>query len=288
MWSSSPLFRSGPIDRRRSVKRTMLWLLGAILVGLVATWALLTPSHDRDWSPEQNTLPSALFTDDSVRITGVRNFAWAGGTAFTPGWDERSYRLDQVATAWYVLAPFSSNWRGPAHSFVSFGFDDGRYLAVSVEARREQGESYGILTGMLRRFELIYVVGDERDLIGRRAASGTDEIYLYPIRADRAAVRAMLTGMLERANQLRDHPEFYNTLTNNCTSNLVHQVNQIAPGKIPASWRIALPGYSDEVVYSLGLMDSTLTLAQAREHFLVTQKARAALGQQDFSEQIRQ
>ncbi len=266
----------------------MLILLGVVLVGLVITWALLTPSHDRTWSPEQHILPSVSFEGDTVSLTGVRNFAWTGGTEFAPAWEDRTYRLDQVATAWYILAPFSDGWRGPAHAFVSFGFDDGRYLAISVEARRELGESYGIVTGMLRRFELIYVVGDERDLIGRRAASGTDQVYLYPIRADRAAVRAMLTGMLERVNHLRDHPEFYNTLTNNCTLNLVRHVNQVAPGTIPSSWRIALPGYSDEVVYALGLLDSTLTLAQARQQFLITAKARAALGRDDFSQVIRE
>lgn len=270
------------------VKVTLI-LLGVILAVLVGVWALLTPSHDRNWSSEQNRLTQARFDGDTVHLSGVRNFEWKGDTTFAPRWEERDYRLDQAATAWYILAPFSSNWRGPAHSFVSFGFDDGRYLALSVEARREQGENYGIVTGMLRRFELIYVVGDEADLIGRRAATGTDEVYLYPIKADRAAVRAMLTGMLQRVNALHEHPEFYNTLTNNCTLNLVRHVNQVAPDLIPsASWRIALPGYSDVVAFRLGLIDSTLPIDQARKQFLITEKARAALGRADFSALIRQ
>lgn len=266
-----------------------LILLGAGLIVLLGIWAFTTPSLDRDWSPEQYVLPQAQFSGDSVHLSGIRNFEWKGDTTFAERWEERDYRLDQVATAWYILAPFSSNWRGPAHSFVSFGFDDGRYLALSVEARREKGETYGIVTGMLRRFELIYVVGDELDLIGRRAASGRDEVYLYPIKADRAAIREMLTGMLQRINALHDHPEFYNTLTNNCTLNLVRHVNDVAPGLIgAASWRIALPGYSDVVAHRLGLIDSTLPIAEARRQFLITEKARAALGKADFSARIRQ
>lgn len=268
----------------------MLLIGGALLiVALGAGWALVTrPSHDRQWSVDQSVLPTVEWHDDSVRISGVRNFQWTSDTVFTPAWEARSYRLDQVATAWYVLAPFARSWRGPAHAFVSFGFDDGRYLAISVEARREAGEGYGPVKGLLRRYELIYVIGDERDLIARRALFSGNDVYLYPVRADRAGVRAMLTGMLQRANQLHDRPEFYNTITNNCTLNLVHHVNAIVPGRIPSSWRIALPGYSDEVAQRLGLIDTTLTLAEARTRFRINEKARAAIGAADFSARIRQ
>jgi hypothetical protein len=271
------------------MKRVTLTLLGIIAIVLLAIWAFLNPSQDRNWSPEQDVLAHARFDGDLVHLSGVRNFEWKGGTTFLPRWEERDYDLSTVATAWYILAPFSTNWRGPAHSFVSFGFDDGRYLALSVEARREKGEIYGIVTGMLRRFELIYIVGDEADLIGRRASTGRDQLYLYPIKADRAAIRKMLTGMLQRANGLYDRPEFYNTLTNNCTLNLVRHVNEVVPDLVPStSWRIALPGYSDVVAHNLGLIDSTLPLEEARKKFLITEKARAALGKPDFSALIRQ
>jgi hypothetical protein len=267
----------------------VVFAVGAL--GLVAALLLLwivTPSHQRRWSPDQSVLPRVVFEGDAVRIAGVRNFRWTGRTEFTPAWEERSYRLDQAASAWYVLVPFSRHWRGPAHAFVSFGFDDGRYLAISVEARRETGEGYGVLKGLFRRFELIYVVGDERDLIGRRAVYDGTDVFLYPVKADRAGIRAMLTGMLERVNQLHDHPEFYNSITNNCTVNLVRHVNRIVPGKIPASWRVILPGYSDEVARRLGLIDSAVPLPQARDRFRVNQQALAALDAPDFSARLRQ
>jgi len=263
-------------------------VLGLVLAAAVTALALLHPSHDRSWSVDQSVLPAVVFEDDSVLIHGVRNFHWTSATEFTPSWEDRRYRLDQAATAWYVVVPFSRTWRGPAHAFVSFGFDDGRYLAISVEARREQGENYGVVLGALRRFELLYVIGDERDLIGRRAVFDGTDVYLYPIRADRPAVRAMLTSMLERAERIRTHPEFYNTLTNNCTLNLVRHVNRIAPHRIPGSWRIVLPGYSDQVVYALGLIDSTLTLEQARTRFRINDRARAALESPEFSRLIRE
>lgn len=265
-------------------------LLAALipLVGLAVMWAFLTPSHARRWAEEQSVLPEAEFLGHLVRVRGVRNFHWTSATDFRPAWEDRTYDLDGIASAWYVLVPFSRKWRGPAHAFVSFGFDDGQYVAISIEARREAGESYGVLKGLLRRFELLYVIGDERDLIGRRAVYDGADVFLYPIRADRQAIRAVFQAMLERANAIHTRPEFYNSFTNNCTLNLVRHVNQLAPGRIPSSWRIVLPGYSDEVIHRLGLIDSTGAMAEVRERFRINERARAALQEPDFSRRIRE
>lgn len=268
--------------------RRLLLILGALALAGLLYWSLLTPSRDRAWSPEQSVLPWTEIAGDSMRIHRVRNFHWTGASSYAAAWEDRSYRLDQVATVWYVLVPFSRSWRGPAHAFVTFGFDDGRFLAISVEARREVGEGYGVFKGLLRRFELIYVIGDERDLIGRRAVYDGTDVFLYPIRADRAGARAMLTGMLERANRLSRVPEFYNTITNNCTLNLVRHVNRIVPGRVPAGWRVILPGYSDAVARSLGLIDSSMPIALARDKFRINDRASVAIDSADFSRLIRE
>lgn len=251
-------------------------------------WTFLRPSHDRRWAVDQSILPFAQFEGERAVIHGVRNFTWTSSTDFRPAWEVRRYNLDDIRTAWYVLVPFSKTWRGPAHAFVSFGFADGEYVAISVEARREEGEGYGVLKGMLRRYELIYVIGTETDLIGRRAVYDGADVYLYPIRATPAAVRAMFTAMLERANHLHATPEWYNSITNNCTLNLVHHVNAIAPGRIPTSWRILLPGYSDAVIYGLGLIDSTQGLAGTRDRYRINTRAVAAFHSPDFSARIRE
>ncbi len=271
------------VNRRRALAATILLLLLAPLL----MWAWLSASNDRRWSTEQSVLSHAEFSGHEVLVHGVRNFRWTAETTYAAAWEDRRYDLDRIATAWYVLVPFSSAWRGPAHAFVSFGFDDGQYLSISVEARREEGERYGVLKGILRRFELMYVVGDERDLIGRRAVYDHNDVFLYPVRAEREAVRRMFTEMLQRANRLREHPEWYNSFTNNCTLNVVRHVNAIAPGRIPSSWRVVLPGYSDEVAYRLGLIDSTGNLAETRARFKINERATAAIAAPDFSARIR-
>jgi hypothetical protein len=64
-------------------------------------------------------------------------------------------------------------------------------------------------------------------------------------------------------------------------------VNRIAPGSIPGSWRTVLPGYSDEVALSLGLIDASLTLEQARARYRINDMAAKHFGQPDFSLGIR-
>ena len=265
--------------------RNLAWLSFATAVLL--WWLLRLPSHTRRWAPEQAELPWAEIRGDSAHVHNVRNFDWTSATEYTPNWDIRTYDLARLDSAWFVLVPLTSAWRGPAHSFVTFGFSDASYLSVSVEARREVGEEYSVLRGLFRTYELIYVLGDERDLIGRRAVFDGTPVYLYPIQAPRETIREVFVDMVERINRLRDQPEFYNTLTNNCTSNLIRHVNRVVPGRIPPSWRTVLPGYSDEMAIALGLIDSTISIDSARARYRINDRARAAFDSAGFSRRIR-
>ena len=174
---------------------------------IAAILATKRPSNDRVWAADHARVPRVMVTDSIVEIEGVRNFRYRTEQDFEPGYETRRYNLNRLATVWLVLTPFSRAWRGPAHSFVTFGFDDSTYLAISIEARREAVEQYGVFKGLGRNYELIYVIGDERDVIGKRAAFGTFDVYLYPVTARREKIRGMFLGMLERANALRANPD---------------------------------------------------------------------------------
>lgn len=265
-------------------------LIGLVLACalLVMAWTAIDPRGDRPWIPEQARLPDATVDGPSVRILNVRNFTYTARSEFTPSYDTRSYDLTKLVSVWYVLTPFSDRWRGPAHSFVSFGFADSQFVSISVEARREPGETYDAVKGLFKRFELMYVVGDERDLIGQRAAFSTDRVYLYPVTAKPEKMREMFVAMLARANTLREHPEFYNTLTNNCTSNVVSHVNQIAPKTVPGGIKTILPGYSDEVAHRLGLIDTDLDITTARARYLINARAKQFIRDSAFSSRIRE
>jgi hypothetical protein len=264
-------------------------VIGIVVLAVVLLLAalLVRPSHDRVWMTGQEVMPVAVFDGARVTIQNVRNYAWRPDESSESSWEDRTYDLDRIDSAWFVLAPFSRENRGPAHTFLSFGFADSQYVAISIEARREAGEDYSLLRGMLRRFEIMYVIGDERDLIGLRTNVRGDDVYVYPIRAPREKIRALFVEMLARANALYERPEFYNTLTNNCTTNILAHANRITPNRIPYGKEVLLPGYADELAQRLGLIDTELTLEEARVRFLVNERARMFAGDPDFSLKIR-
>jgi hypothetical protein len=266
------------------------WLALAALAtaAAAAAWcATVRPSNARTWRPEQSVLVRAVFEGHRVTIHDIRDFAWNSLDRYRPGYYDATFDLDSIESVWFVLTPLSANWRGPAHSFLSFGFAGSRFVAISVEARKEPDETYSALRGLLRGYELMYVVGDERDLIGLRVALGED-VFVYPIRASREKVRQLFVEMLERANELRERPEFYNTFTSNCTTNIVRHVNRIAPREIPYGPRILLPGYSDALALDLGLLDTDLPLDEARRRFRVNERAERYAGRPEFSARIRE
>ncbi|HEX6864625.1 MAG TPA: DUF4105 domain-containing protein, partial [Thermoanaerobaculia bacterium] len=211
------------------LRRKRAWIALLLLLATAAYFSI-RPSNDRNWSRDQTRLASATFEGDLVHVRNIRNVHYRSTTDYDPAWYDKTFDLRKLESLWFMVEPFDEG-KGAAHTLVSFGFAGPEYLAVSVEIRKEVGEEFSVVKGLLRQYELMYVVGDERDLIQLRSNYRKDDVYLYPIRAPKERIRAMLTGMLERANQLRERPEFYNTLTSTCTTNIVRHVEEVAPGR---------------------------------------------------------
>jgi hypothetical protein len=220
------------------------------------------PSNERDWSPDQKVLARATIDGDTARIQNVRNFAYRTDHDFVEKYETRSYDLRKLDSVWFVVERFGDA-PAIAHTFLSFGFGD-EYVAISVEIRKERGEVYSPVKGLLRQYELMYVIADERDVLALRTNFRRDPVYLYPVRTTPGQMRRVFVEMLERANQLAAQPEFYNSLTNNCTTNIVGHVNTIAPRSIPFSYKVVLPAYSDQLAYDLGLIPSDLPFETTR------------------------
>ncbi|MHB0970019.1 MAG: Lnb N-terminal periplasmic domain-containing protein [Thermoanaerobaculia bacterium] len=258
-----------------------------VLLTVVGAALLIRPSNNRDWNTDQAVLAAAEFDGDFVTVRNVRNFRYRTESDFTPAYYDRTFDLRKIESVWFVVEPFGS-WRGPAHTFLSFGFAGGEYLGISVEIRKEKGESFSPAKGLLRQYEVMYVVGDERDLVKLRSNFRRDDVYVYPMRATREKARELFVAMLERANALRETPEFYNTLTNTCTTNIVRHVNAIAPQRVPLKAAILFPGYSDQLAWDLGLIDTTLTFEEAKRRFHINARALRFADDPDFSKRIRE
>ena len=265
--------------------------LGAAGV-LVLGWAVFLlathPSNDRDWVLNERVLPYAEFAGDSVRVHNIRNTIYRTGDDYTPAYGEKTFDLTRLRSVWFAVSPFA-DFAGGAHTFLSFGFDGPpEYVAISVEARKERGESYSPWKGLLRGYELMYVVADERDVIRLRTNFRRDDVFLYPIKTTPARIRALFAAMLERANELRAVPEFYNTLTQNCTNTIAQHVNSLSPRRIPFSLKVVFPGYADRLAYDLGLIDTDLPYDSIRPRFRVNERALRYGDSPDFSVRIRE
>jgi hypothetical protein len=218
---------------------------------------------------------------ERIRFTNIRNARFSGADDVQPAYYNADFNLSDLNEVNLV----SSYWAGEAiaHVFVSFGFDDGRHLAVSVETRRERGEAYSVWAGFFRRYEIIYVVADERDLIGMR--TDVRRVYLYRLRASPAEKRALFLSYVARIQALTAVPEFYNTLVDNCTTNVLARANA-ATGSIPYSWMVLVSGYADQYAYDLGRIEGDQPFDELKRRSKIRRTQNATLGS-DFSAEIR-
>lgn len=278
-----------------SIIHTMLkslkFLGKLVLLIIILYWAhglVINPRLDRDWTDDQKILPTIEFKGNNiVTIKNIRNISYRTTSDYDLNYYDKTINIDDLESVWYLVEPFGNF--GAAHTLVSFGLSDGSYIAVSVEIRKEKGESFSALKGILRRYELVYVIADENDVIKLRTNYRKDQVRLYPIKADKEKTKAVFINMLERANELNKEPEFYNTITNNCTTNIVKHVRRFSDKDIP--WydlRYLMPENSDEVVYKVGMIDTNLSLEQARIEFNITKTAQNCSPSKDFSACIRE
>lgn len=260
----------------------------AVACGALYAWVRsVQPSLTRDWAEDQVRAARADVNGSLVTLHDVRNFHYRSTQDWDASWYDATYDTKLLSRAWFIVEPFSG-FEGAAHTMVSFGFDDGRFVTLSVEVRREKGETYSVQGGLFRQFELIYVAGDERDMVQLRSNHRKDTVYLYPVRASRERIVAFFQDMVQRMNALHARPEFYDSLTNNCTTNLVRHFEKVAGVDVPYDKRTLLPAYSDELAYALGLIDTDGSLAEARERFRINARALAAQNKDDFSLRIRE
>jgi hypothetical protein len=257
----------------------------AIAVALTtAAWAWVSPSHAGDWPPEVARMAHATIEGDRVTIRNVRNFEWHGTDRFVERWETRSYTLSSLQR----LDLVASYWAGPhiAHLLVSFGFVEGEQLAVSIEIRRRRDQTYSTMEGLFRNFELIYILGDERDLVRLRTTFRKERVHLFRLRTPPDAVRRMFLEYLRTVNRLAEQPRFYNTLTTNCTTQI--RVAGIAAGAtIPWNWRLLLTGHTPEYLYERGTTDTRLPFGELVLRARINEAADRAGDSAEFSRAIR-
>ena len=270
-----------------------VWFVGLIPWGVViwagcflailAWWLTLRPRLDRDWALEMSVLPHVEVVGDKVRIRNFRNFEYASPGRSTPRYEDRTFDLTQLASLDYFL----SHWSGPflAHTLVSFGFRDGQYLTVSVEARRQRWQSYSPLWGLFRAYELMFVLGDERDILQLRTNVRRERVYIYRLRLSPESIRRLLLDYLNKAESLTTNPEWYHSITSNCTTNLFFTGHRRVPWWIRLG--ILINGLSARSMYRVGVLADDTSFSELQARSDISDLAIDAEHNGDYSHRIR-
>jgi hypothetical protein len=267
-----------------SGRRRMPLAFAVVFLGVVGWWISISPSHHREWRPEVAVMPRAIIDGDHVRFIGVRNFDYRGRDDFTVHYEEREVQLSHLTGLDFFVSYWSEGLVG--HTFLSFLFDNAPPLSISIETRPEVGEGFQPIASLFKQFELIYVVGDERDIVGVRTSHRRETVYLYRLNTSAADARRLFLVYLARINELADRPKFYHLLSNSCTINIIRYANAAGrQGRFDI--RHLFNGLIDSYLYHSGRVDTSLPFDELRQRSLINAAAQAADGTADFSQRIR-
>jgi len=271
--------------------RVVSWMRAATHATLLVTpivlfFFLLSPSNAREWWEPASRVAHAEVDGDLVTIYNIRNFRYDEEGTWSADWYDATFDLRELSETWFVLTEFGGI-EGIAHVMVSFEFADDRFLVISVEIRREDGESYDPIGGAFRQYEIMYVAADERDAIALRTHVHRDDTWVIPMNAGQAANQAFFLDMVSTMSELHATPRWYNTLTRSCATQLAHHYEQVNDVRFGFDRRILMPGFSDALLEELGLLPPGMNLAEIRDAYWVNERALMAGVGESFSRDIR-
>jgi hypothetical protein len=261
--------------------------VGLTAVTLVAAggWFVLPARNDRAWEPDVAETAWAKIEGDVITLHNHRNFDWRSETDFTPRWETKTVRLSEMRQLDFIM----TYWGSPHvyHTMLTFDFGPDGRVCVSIEARREAGESYSALAGMFRQYELIYVFGEERDLVHlRTSVRPHNDVHLFPLIATPAVMRAMFLDYIRTANALRERSSWYHSLLTNCSTTIRAHVRR-ADVLDPWDWRMLANGHADERLYEFGYVSRDLPLPELKRRSRINAAPVSAGAAPEFSARIR-
>ena len=223
-----------------------------VLYGVAAAFgvfllAVMTkqPRHDRIWYPHLSRLPHVDLQDGAFSIAPYGDWTYTEDDPETQAWTEvPPHRISDVHRVWFVVEPHPG-LPVMAHTFVLFEFGEGDLVGLTIEARKERGETYSAIAGAFNKFELMYYWASPRDLMTRRAVMMDRELYMYELQLSQGEAEAYLTALLEKTIAIESRPRFYNTLTSNCTNELAKAA------KLPWDPAFILTGGADRALYRM-------------------------------------
>jgi hypothetical protein len=238
-------------------KDVLLYIIGFLMA--LGWYLSLQPQQNRDWNPEVARLLSYEQQGNIVTLHNVRNFDWQADGNYIEHWETRRFDLSQISGVNII----TSYWMGPqiAHTLVSFDFDNAAPITFSIEIRKEKTEDFSAIGGFFRQFELSLVASDEKDIVYTRSNIRNEQVYFFPVKMAAAERRALFEEYLTKADQLAQHPKWYNTLTSNCTTLVFDMVQAVSKQALPADYRLIASGYLPNYLHDLNVIQPDIDMA---------------------------
>lgn len=245
---------------------------------------LKEPSNDRDWIPIHQIMAKARFDGDLIHVDNVRNYTYHSRFDYEPAYYNATYNISKLSSVEFVVEPFGFV---AGHTFMSFGFTDGSHVVVSIGTRREKLEYINPLWGLVRDYELAYIVVDEADIMRLHGIYRDNPLFMYPLKISQNKMKALFVVSMGRLDKLARAPEFYNTFFSSCTTNWIYHLRELGISRIPDSYEIFMPVFVDEYFLDLGLISAIGDIETVREEYRIDEKVRM-FSDGDFSSYIRE
>lgn len=264
------------------MKKKILISFLIVIIFLLIWFISIRPSQDKDWREDLVKLTKIEIVNEKILIKGLRDWRYDENGPISKKWTNKKYNLNDMEGAWFVIDYFSE-FKGAAHTMFVFDFKNDEPIVISIEARKEVDETYSAFKGIFKKFEISYLWGTEQDFIARRVITQKDDVYMLPLDIHIDYAKVLFLDLIDETNKLYKEPEFYNTLTKNCTNLLADSANESQQKTIP--WHVSrvLPGYSDELLYKLGYIKSEGTLEEIKEKYYIN-KIIDNIPQENYSE----
>jgi len=269
--------------------------LGLLLpAGFVAGWLhLLKPTGTLDWDAPFRKMPRTTIAADghSVTVENVRDFRYRSEFDYDVRYRTETYDLNDIVSMDYSI----THWNDLelfGHIILTFGFKDGRHLAISPEARLEKGKVYQFFPGFYRVYELIFIAATEEDVFSLRTHHRDyehEEVLLYPTHTPPETAAFLLKDLLLRANGLAEKPEFYNGIVYNCLSSMAPTAEKLS-FRFCTGWRGTFNGITDRIGYWTGWLKRKRpdeTFEEMRERCSVNKYVKGEDAMSDYSRRLR-
>lgn len=269
----------------RYFKRRLGWSALLISAACVFGWyQTIYPRDDRTWAFDVDRGVTAKVDGAQVTLNNLRDFDWQTRDTAVERWVSETYDLNQLES----VDMLTSVWDSPdiAHLLVSFGFATGEPVVFSVEIRREKGEYFSQIGGFFRQFELVLIAATERDIVRLRTDVREESVRMFEVDLTPEQRRTMFMSYVNLAQDLEEKPQFYNTISANCTT-VVYGLARNVKSDLPIRKSLLLSGRLPEYLDALGVLGGEGSLQDRHKAALLPSNAQESHPNLTYSQAIR-